>query len=286
MPAFIMAITSDAVRRFDRYELKYLVPITQLPAIAEDLMLHMQPDRHGDQAGSYAITNLYYDSAELHMLQSKLAGTSYRRKLRVRVYGESPACAGTIAMVEIKQRLRRTTQKRRLVLTLPEAYRLCSGSKPRGSLVAADAAVADEVGALVLSMQLRPACIVAYKRRAFVGSRFEPGLRVTFDTDLWCAPPDLGLSIPSHPRYVMPRGWSILEIKVDERLPMWVSEMVVKHDCRLQRVSKYCLGMVSLHRLQVPMNSWAPTDGASSFSYTRPAGRASEDGPNLQARER
>jgi hypothetical protein len=137
----------------------------------------------------------------------------------------------------------------------------------------------------VLSMQLRPACIVAYKRRAFVGSRFEPGLRVTFDTDLWCAPPDLGLSIPSHPRYVMPRGWSILEIKVDERLPMWVSELVVKHDCRLQRVSKYCLGMVSLHRLQVPMNSWASTDGASRFAYTPAAGCASEDGPNLEARE-
>ena len=280
-----MRPTSDAIRRFDRYELKYLVPVQQLAAIAEDLMLQMQPDRHGDRAGSYAITNLYYDSAELHMLHSKLAGTSYRRKLRVRVYGDSPSSTATTAMVEIKQRLRRTTQKRRLVLSLPDAYRLCAGSAPGGTLTDGDATVAEEVSALVLGMQLRPACIVAYKRRAFVGSGFEPGLRVTFDTDLWCAPPDQTLATPSQPHYVMPRDWSILEIKVDERIPMWVCELLVKHDCRLQRVSKYCLGMVSLHRLQVPTNPWASPEVAPHVAHKRPSGRSGE-APSVGARER
>ena len=263
-----MAISSGALRRFDRYELKYVVPIRRLPALVSDLVPHMQPDRYGDSGGSYSISNLYYDSAELHMFQSKLAGTSYRRKLRVRVYGESPGDPRNNAMVEIKQRLRRTTQKRRVVLPLGEAYRLCEGGEPAGLRDAGDHEVADEIKALVLGLQLRPVCIISYRRRAFVGSRFESGLRITFDTDLWCAPPDPGFPTPSSPRYVMPRDWAILEIKVDERIPMWVCELLVKHDCQLRRVSKYCLGIVSLRRLPLPLNPWAHIDAAPHVAAT------------------
>jgi SPX domain protein involved in polyphosphate accumulation len=268
-----MATTSGAVRRFDRYELKYILHVSELAAIASDLIPHMQPDLHGDSGGSYSITNLYYDSAELHMLHSKLAGTSYRRKLRVRVYGETPGKPTNTAMVEIKQRLRRTTQKRRVLLPLAEAYRLCEGEDPRAWSDAGDRAVADEVKSLVHGLQLRPACVIAYRRRAFVGSHFEPGLRVTLDTDLWGAPPDLLLPMPSVPRYVMPRDWAILEIKVDERIPTWVCELLVKHNCQLRRVSKYCLGMVTLRQLQVPMNHWVRPDAvvtATAMSFRVP----------------
>jgi SPX domain protein involved in polyphosphate accumulation len=271
-----MATTSGAIRRFDRYELKYVVHVSQLAAISNDLMPNMQLDLHGDSGGSYSITNLYYDSPELHMLYSKLAGTSYRRKLRVRVYGETPGNLANVAMVEIKQRLRRTTQKRRVVLPLGEAYGLCGGEDPRAWQDAGDQAVADEVKSLVHALSLRPACVIAYRRRAFVGSSFEPGLRITLDTDLWGAAPDLELPRPDVPRYVMPRDWAILEIKVDERIPLWVCELLVKHNCQLQRVSKYCLGMVTLRQLQVPMNYWTrpdslPTAASLPFVASEPS---------------
>ena len=32
----------------------------------------------------------------------------------------------------------------------------------------------------------------------------------------------------------------ILEIKVNERIPYWITELVAEHNCRLIRVSKYC----------------------------------------------
>ena len=87
-----------------------------------------------------------------------------------------------------------------------------------------------------------------------MGSRFESGLRVTFDTDLWGAPPRLDFYAQRPTAFLMPRDWSVLEIKVDDRVPNWIGR--TWHGCELRRVSKYCLGMVKLHDLKLPMAAW------------------------------
>jgi hypothetical protein len=244
------------IRSFNRYELKYVIHASQIDAIVGDVLGHMAPDRHGDASGSYVISNLYYDSPELHMLHSKLVGTNYRRKLRVRVYGDASHGPPRTAMVEIKQRLSRTTQKRRVVVPLDEALRICEARSAWTWDDATDQATAEEIRSLVLALGLRPACTISYRRRAFAGSRFEPGLRLTFDTDLWGAPPRLDFYSQRPTTFLMPRDWSILEIKVDDRVPNWINELVTRHDCQLRRVSKYCLGMVRLHGIQLPMAAW------------------------------
>jgi SPX domain protein involved in polyphosphate accumulation len=244
------------IRSFNRYELKYLVHASQIDGLVADISHQMAPDPHGDASGSYVISSLYYDSSELHMLRSKIVGTNYRRKLRVRVYGGPDAGPPRSAMVEIKQRLGRTTQKRRVVVPLGEALQLCEAQDPRAWDDDRDQAVADEIKALVRALALRPACTITYRRRAFMGSRFEPGLRVTFDTDIWGAPPRLDFYAQRPTAFLMPRDWSVLEIKVDDRVPSWINELVTRHGCELRRVSKYCLGMVKLHDLKLPMAAW------------------------------
>jgi SPX domain protein involved in polyphosphate accumulation len=252
--------SNATIRSFNRYELKYIVHASQIDAIVADVLQQMSPDLHGDSSGSYVISNLYYDSAELHMLHSKLVGTNYRRKLRVRVYGDVDKGPSPTAMVEIKQRVSRTTQKRRVVVPIDEALRICEAQSSWTWNDEVDRAVADEIRSLVLALELRPACTISYRRRAFVGSRFEPGLRLTIDTDLWGAPPRLDFYTQRPTTFLMPRDWSILEIKVDDRAPNWINELVTRHDCQLRRVSKYCLGMVKLHDLQLPMAAW-PSSG-------------------------
>jgi SPX domain protein involved in polyphosphate accumulation len=245
-----------AIRQFNRYELKYLVHSSQVPRIVDDLSRQMTPDLHGDASGSYIITSLYYDSAGLHMFHSKLIGANYRRKLRVRVYGKTPEDPDNIAMAEIKQRLARTTQKRRVLLPLGEAFQLCAGKDTRHWQDPEDARVAAEISALVQSMQLRPTCTISYRRRAFVGSRFEPGLRVTFDSDIWVGPPKMDLHRSSISSYLIPRDWSILEIKVDEKVPSWVCELISRHKCEIRRVSKYCLGIATLRGFWTGEGLW------------------------------
>ena len=254
------AVVPTPIRSFNRYELKYLIHASQIEGIVADVRGQMSPDRYGDASGSYVISNLYYDSPGLHMLRSKIFGNNYRRKLRVRVYGDASDQGPRTAMVEIKQRLSRTTQKRRVVVPLDEALRICEAQSTWDWDDDAGRAVAEEIRCLVLTLALRPACTISYRRRAFVGSRFEPGLRLTIDTDLWGAPPRLDFYAQRPTAFLMPRDWSILEIKVDDRVPHWINELVTRHNCQLRRVSKYWLGMVKLHDIQLPLATW-PSSG-------------------------
>ena len=225
------AVIPAPIRSFNRYELKYVIHASQIDSIVADVLGQMSADRHGDDSGSYVISNLYYDSPGLHMLRSKIFGNNYRRKLRVRVYGDAGDQAPRTAMVEIKQRLGRTTQKRRVMVPLDEALRICEGGSRREWDDAADRAVAEEIQGLVLALALQPACTISYRRRAFVGSRFESGLRLTIDTELWGAPPRLDFYTQRPTTFLMPRDWSILEIKIDDRVPSWINELVTRHDC-------------------------------------------------------
>jgi SPX domain protein involved in polyphosphate accumulation len=248
------------VRSFNRYELKYVIHASQIDAITQDVLHQMAPDRHGDASGSYVISSLYFDSADLKMLSSKVIGSRYRRKLRVRMYGED-ATPDAMAMVEIKQRLGRTTQKRRVVLPLRDGLRLCQGGQASTDRDdPTDRQVSEEIRALALALQLRPACTISYRRRAFVGSAFEPGLRITFDTDVWASPPRLDFCAEPPSRFLLPRDWAILEIKVDDKVPRWIVELVTRHGCQLRRVSKYCLGMIFLHALEMPVGLWPSSE--------------------------
>jgi hypothetical protein len=87
--------------------------------------------------------------------------------------------------------------------------------------------------------------VVSYDRQAFEGSEYDPGLRVTFDTNLKGRTHDLSLlsmgSVES--RFFLPPGWCILEVKVNYRVPYWLTELIGKHRCTLRRVSKYCAAL-------------------------------------------
>ena len=39
---------------------------------------------------------------------------------------------------------------------------------------------------------------------------------------------------------LFPANLTVIEIKVNERIPYWLTELVAKHNLNLVRVSKYC----------------------------------------------
>jgi hypothetical protein len=73
------------IRRFNRYELKYVVDARRYHALIDDLRHFMVPDSHGDPGGSYPVVSLYYDSPEFEAYYSKIEGLRFRRKLRLGV---------------------------------------------------------------------------------------------------------------------------------------------------------------------------------------------------------
>jgi hypothetical protein len=245
-----MSNLSHTIRKFNRFELKYIVSIKAAESFKQDLSAYLAPDEHGDSCGSYQLSSLYYDSPDYRFYWEKVDGIKFRRKLRIRHYENSqPIGADSPVFVEIKQRLNRVTQKRRVLLPYREALRLCNERKmPAPASFGHDpsqGAVLEEIADMLWQFNLRPSSIVSYARLALIGGQFDVGLRVTFDKALIYKSAEHNLSAlqfgsSSGGLPLFPPDLVIIEIKVNERIPYWLTELVAMHNLNLMRVSKYC----------------------------------------------
>ncbi|MGW0932024.1 VTC domain-containing protein [Streptomyces sp. NPDC002644] len=230
---------ASRLHAFNRFELKYLVPVEEAAAIRDELAERMDLDPHSP-AGGYGVWSLYYDTAQLRFYWEKIEGLKFRRKLRIRHYGdldgvtdESPVC------VEIKQRVNRVTQKRRITLPYGAARLFCDGRQ----LVAhsdKESAFVQEVLELIVRLDLRPTAITGYQREALVGRDADTGLRVTFDRRVRGRDRDFHFGIPNpENRFTIPPHLAVMEIKVNERTPHWITDLAARRNLNLVRVSKY-----------------------------------------------
>jgi hypothetical protein len=122
-----MSNLSHTIRRFNRFELKYLVTLKQAELFKKALRAYLLADEHGNGNGRYTLASLYYDSPDLRCYWEKVDGIRFRRKLRIRRYvSDEPLTGDTPVFVEIKQRLDRVTQKRRVILSYRDAMHLCN----------------------------------------------------------------------------------------------------------------------------------------------------------------
>lgn len=235
------------IKRFNRYEIKYAIPVSALAVLKPDLERFLRRDEYGGERGYYSIASLYFDTPDLDCYRNKIDGLLFRRKLRIRVY---PGVKDGPAFVEIKQRVNRTVQKRRLAMTLEDAYRMCSGSMRFKLSDADDQEVADEVHYLVTSLQLRPKNVIAYTRQAYMGRAVDPGMRLTFDTLIRTRSAQFDLEVPRKMQIAYPAHLSVMEVKANERVPHWLVSLLARHQCTLTRVSKYCKGIEAIGRRQ------------------------------------
>lgn len=231
-----------AIRAFNRFELKYVADRRLVESFRTQLAAKLDRDEHGVD-GFYPIWSCYYDTRDLRAYWEKIDGERFRRKLRIRHYGGPEALTeATPVWVEIKQRVNRVTQKRRVRLPYAEALRLCDGQEPR-AWEATDRAVIDEILVLIGQYQLRPTMVVGYVREAYLGRDEESGLRVTLDSRVRARDRDLDLRSLSEHRFIVQPHLSVVEIKVNERVPYWLTELVARNNLSITRISKYCQGI-------------------------------------------
>jgi len=235
------------VKDYSRFELKYVLSRDQYHQLTEVLATYLNPDTYGDSHGRYAITSLYYDSPDYRAYWDKIEGHRFRRKVRVRVYGRQNVTPESNCFVEIKQRINKTVQKKRVVLPYAQALALCGSGQPveNANLSDTDLATISEVQYLHHTQQLQPACIVGYDRIAFEGSTYDPSLRVTFDTNLHGRVHELSLAANGfdHNYFFMRPDQCVMEVKVNYRVPYWLTELIGRYHCTLRRVSKYCAAL-------------------------------------------
>jgi hypothetical protein len=237
----------DAVRTFNRYELKYIAGRKLVTAFRDGLDSRLDRDPHGVR-GFYPVWSRYYDTRDLRLYWEKIDGIRFRRKLRIRHYGAPDLVTdATQVWVEIKQRVNRVTQKRRVRLAYAEALGLCDGMEP-AVYEPRDRAVIEEVLVFVQQHALRPTTVVGYVREAYVGREEDGGLRITVDSRVRGRDRDLDLYSGGENRHIIRPELSVVEIKVNERVPYWLTERIAGHNLQLVRMSKYCQSVEAFGR--------------------------------------
>ncbi|MBW2244403.1 MAG: polyphosphate polymerase domain-containing protein [Deltaproteobacteria bacterium] len=224
------------IKDFNRLELKYVVPHDMIQRIVSALGEYIVPDPNNGPDGGYPIYSIYADSPNLACFWEKIEGLKFRRKVRFRRYGESDQI-----WMEIKQRIDRTVQKRRLRWPLERVHDVFfNGRLPEEELPDADDRVLQEILFLWRHYDLRPVMGTSYQRQAYFAAN-ESDLRITFDTRVCFHPSDLTLSSRAEPEKVLiPPDQSILEVKYNHTVPLWLVRQIAAFDLPMIRMSKYC----------------------------------------------
>ena len=176
----------------------------------------------------------------------------------------------------------RVTQKRRVVLSYGDALRLCNDRQlPENT--GEDHATLEEMYVFMWQYNLRPVSIVRYNRQAFIGTQYDMGLRVTFDTNLTFQTHKLHIHEEPSALPMLSANQVVMEIKVNERIPTWLTALIADHNLQMVRVSKYCRSIDTAQK--TPSLRWRnlPPESSAEMLATLPAAFArTEEKTNIQ----
>ncbi len=226
-----------------RFEFKYLVHHDLLPSLRSYIQPFVKPDRYAAESddSTYWISSLYLDNSNFRLYRGTVEGHKNRFKLRIRTYSDMP---DEPVFFEIKRRNDKVIQKTRTNVDRTNAGLLLENRQIGGiGLPNACSEIPQEFLNLAHRFGARPVVRVKYRREAYEATGSEP-LRVTFDTQLSCAPTSgNNFSHNGLGWQTINPGGVILEIKYTGAFPAWVAEMAFRFGLRKQSVPKYIMAV-------------------------------------------
>ena len=217
-----------AITVMKRYELKYLLNAAQTEYLRERLKGHMEVDMYGKTS----IASLYYDTPTYRLIRTSVEKPEFKEKIRLRSYGlateESPV------FLELKRKAYGIVYKRRVQTTIPLVRKFFSGEGD----ICAPGQINKEITAFRdYYKTLVPSCMIIYDRTAY----FEPGgdLRLTIDENPRYRSDDLTLTSSMDGIPLLDEGWTILEVKVQDAMPMWLCGVLSDGSINKSSFSKY-----------------------------------------------
>lgn len=228
---------------FARQEIKFLVQQWQYDRLIDCLQGALQ----ADACGEVTIGNIYYDTPDFQLIRASLEKPKYKEKLRLRCYNQPSSNSNTF--VEIKKKYRGTVYKRRIAMPYQEAFLELEKKKV---LSPDDSFEHRQISAEISYMMdhypdLQPAMCVFYDRLAWQGIR-QPDLRITFDRNLRWRTQDLDLRMGSYGMPILEPGQRIMEIKVQQAIPLWLCHALSELEVYKTSFSKYGRGYMDYRR--------------------------------------
>ena len=224
----VMTAVKNPIVVMKRYELKYILSPSQTDFFRERLEGHMSVD----QFGLTSIASLYYDTPDYRLINASIEKPEFKEKIRLRSYG--PATDDSPVFLELKRKAYGIVYKRRVQSTIPLVKKFFDGD---GDICAGGQINREITYFRDLYGTLSPSCLIIYDRTAY----YQPDgdLRLTIDGDPRYRTDDLDLRVSMDGISLLPAGYSILEIKVQQSVPLWLSAILDEGRIYKNSFSKY-----------------------------------------------
>lgn len=211
---------------FKRKEIKYLLTQRQLTALMPTLQRHMEPDAYPHSS----ILNLYYDTPDFRLIRRSLEKPEYKEKLRLRSYGVPDG--GSSVFPEIKKKACGIVYKRRVSMPYRQALAYLAGQA-----AGEDGQIFREMDWMLLCYSgLRARVFLSYERDSWCG---ENGLRLTIDRDIAFRTHQLDLRHGAGGQMLLPDDMVLMEIKIPDAAPLWLSRALSENGIFPTSFSKY-----------------------------------------------
>ncbi len=229
--------------QFKRFELKYYLNDIQSDRMLLQLSHLMDTDKNCKNQEAYCVRSLYFDSIDDECLYQKQSGFLYRKKIRLRTYGEAST---ETAKFEIKHKHGQIVKKDSVTIKRNDAEEICQGNYAR--LLDYDNPVLNQIYTTFITKTYKPKVIVEYSRMAYVLP--VSNIRITFDQNLRSNINHLDLfSTVKDTMPVVLEGKQILEVKYNEFFPGFLKKVLSGANTERMAISKYTLAR-RFHKIQ------------------------------------
>lgn len=227
-----------------RHEYKYLLDSCTVAILKSRVHALLPADTHAGDEGKYLIKSLYLDDDNDSCYFQNEDGVDFRNKYRIRYYDNDTSYIS----LEKKAKIRGMTKKTGVAISKTICESIMSGAdiSPASIPALLELTGISEQKVEVLTgllteikiKNLMPKVIVSYERTAFtypVGN-----VRITFDENLASSNDIAAFMEPSRcERPIYPAGASLLEVKWDNVLPVFIKEVLNIPELSWSAFSKY-----------------------------------------------
>ena len=207
----------ETITVMKRYEMKYILSKEQMFYLKNSLCSHMKIDQYGKTS----IASIYYDTPDYRIIRASIEKPEFKEKIRLRSYGL--AKDNGHVYLEIKRKNQGIVYKRRIETNEKYASLFLNNK-------------IDSVGSNQIARELtyfrnfyeklEPKIMIAYDRTSY--AEIDGDIRLTIDENPRYRTFDLNLHSSMDGQLLLPAGCAILEIKVQQEMPLWLVEILSK----------------------------------------------------------
>ena len=226
-----------AIKAFQRYEKKFILNKEQYKALIPKLLEYMDPDEHCRNGQTYNIYNIYYDTYNDDVIRHSINKPYYKEKLRLRSYN-IPNSLDEKVFLELKKKINGIVNKRRVILSLRDAYNFLESGKVPVFNDFINQQVINEISCYLKQNNVAPKVYIGYTRSAYFG-KDDRDFRLTFDTNILTRRSLLSLESGLFGTDILGEDRYLMEVKFLGSIPLWFTKILSDLSIYNTHFSKY-----------------------------------------------